>query len=347
VEKSVSFRSELVAKAADLIKEIDIDSTRPAMLISGIVSQLAAYTEEGTPLSPSVFICNSITNLTQQAGAGFHIQLSENIEIDTAGPKILKAAAPLCTDNWNVYIELSANMKCCSFGVFCGSADPSSLTVDEIALDSYADGFPVIRILQTAINKVEVRTNAGSAIEFRFNDDTDIQKLEERDQVSKLSRAISKNILDGEAFAQFIERILASAIRKCHGTLIAVAPCGGDITTKEFKDSVALMPPIDLYKMFKSHADEGKTASTVGRLQVASELVAGFIRSDGITVFANDGTVVCYRAFIHGGENSTPASGGARSRAFRAMTALLPSSLEAAFFRSQDGRTELQCKVEG
>lgn len=346
-EKSVSFRSHLVSNAVDLIQEVGLECTRTAKLIAAIVSQLAAYTEEGVPIAPSVFICNSIASLLQRAGVGEFIPLSGDVPLEHAGPQILKAAASLCGENWRIYVERSADGQTCRFGVFCGSSDPSSLTVNEVLSDGFEEGFPVIRIEQSGVNKVEVRTNSGSGIEFRFNDDVDVTELKGAEQITQLANTICAGVdAPNGPFASFVTRMLSSSIKNSHGTLIAVIRAGELVLPATLKDSVQLTSPIHLFDRFRHHVDEGKTAVSVSRLQTATELISGLISSDGITVFNGSGSVVGYRAFVHNEGGVSPSSGGARSRAFSAMCGLLNTDLVAAFFRSQDGRTDFRQRAQ-
>lgn len=348
IEKSVSFRSDLVSNTLDLIQNVGWHCARTSQLIAGIVSQLAVYTEEGVAMTPSVFICSSVAQLVQLAGVGEYIPLSGEVPLDSAGPKLLKAAAPLCSGNWRIYVERSPNGETCKYGVFCGTSDPSSLTIDEVVLDEYTEAFPVVRISQSATNKVEVRTNAGDGIEFRFNNDPDVAEIKVHEHVRQLAGAISVNSGPlSELFLGYIDRVLSTAIKDCHGTLIAVVPANGAVLPEKLADIVPLAPPFHLYDRFQRHIDEGKTASSVSRLQAASELVSGFISSDGITVFNDAGYVLGYRAFVQSDNSGKPVSGGARSRAYASMKALVGTDLGAAFFRSQDGRTDFfQSAVE-
>lgn len=341
-EKSVSFRHHLVSNTLDLIKNAGWDCSKTSHLIVGIVSQLAIYTEEGVAMTPSVFLCNSITELVQLAGVGEHIPLSDNEPLDNAAHKILKATAPLCSVNWRIYIERLPHGIECKYGVFCGTSDPSSMTIDEVVFDDAIDIGPIIRISQTATNKVEVRTNKGESIEFRFNDDIDDSEIKTHEHIHQLSAVISQDIDEsGSTFSEYIDRTLSAAIRNCHGTLIAVVPSRSSLTTipVALKDCVLLKPPLNLTERLKTHINDGKTAESVSQLQTASELVAGFVNSDGITIFDTAGNVLGYRAFIQSNTGGKPVTGGARSRAFEAMKALVGTELTAAFFRSQDGKT--------
>lgn len=344
-EKSISFRDQLVSNTMNLIKEVNVKCTDTTELIAGIVSQLAAYTEEGIPMSPSVFICNSISELVQRAGTAEFIQLGGDVPTESSGSKILKAAAPLCRENWNIYIERSGNGQTCAFGVFCGSNDPTSLTVDEVLLNDFSDGFPVIKVSQSSTNKVEVRTNAGGVIEFRFNNDIDVNELNSQARIKNLAQAISSGIKStdhrDESFTEFVERILSSAINNSHGTLIAVIDSADTTLHQSLSDAVLLKKKVDLYERYIRHFSEGKTAATVSVLQSAAELISGFICSDGITVFDTSGSAIAFRSFVRSEEQLDEATGGARTRAYQSMCKLVNESvLHAAFFRSQDGRIE-------
>lgn len=346
-EKSISFRSHLLSNTTDLLADVDLHCARTAKLIVSIVSKLAAYTEEGIPLSPTVFICNSVSELIRRAGVGEHIPLSRHVNSEIAAEQILKSAAPLCSHNWRIYVERSASGEHCDYGIFCGSNDPAALTIDEIVLDGYDSGFPIVRIAQSVTNKVEVRTNKGSGIEFRFNDDVDVSDLKNRSRIRDLSKTVASGVgAQSEAFVGFVERLLATAVRESHGTLIAVLSKKQKSLPEELKDAIILDPPLDLFERYKLHMDEGKTAISVSRLQVASELLGGFVRSDGITLLSVTGQVLGYRAFIRTAAPENLATGGARTRAFAGLAALVGAGLEAAFFRSEDGRMEIKLATE-
>ncbi|MCC0805709.1 hypothetical protein FPV16_05630 [Methylobacterium sp. W2] len=312
-------------------------------LVISLVSQLAAYTEEGVALAPSVFICNSVSRLIHMGGAGEYVPLGTGAETEGAAGKILKAAAPLCSGIWRIYVERSADGATCNFGVFCGSSDPSSFTVDETLLQGVDENFPIIRIAQSVVNKVEVRTSSGSGIEFRFNSDADISQLDNQSKVSKLSSAACSDIIpDDESFARFVERVLSAAIRDSHGTLLVVVPASRGSVPDQLSDVLPISPPVDLYERYQLHLSENKTAISVSRLQAAAELLAGLINSDGITVLDTRGRILGYRAFVKSDEPAKPSEGGARTRAYAALTALVGPVLKAAFFRSQDGRMDLK-----
>ena len=347
-DKSISFRTHLQSNTIDLLNDANVSCTYTVRLVIGLVSQLAAYTEEGVPLSPSVFICNSIANLIAISGSGEHVCLSKGTDTATSASEILKYAAPLCDGGWKIYIERLGNGATCNYGVFCGSNDPSSLTVDDLALEELDSALPVIRVAQNVTNKVEVRTSAGASIEFRFNDDQDILNLNNREYIKRLSTAVAKNIEPPDSsFCGFIERIISDAVRRSHGALIAVISEKDRCDLEALSDAVHLEEPIDLYGRYQLHFKEDKTATSVSRLQAAADLLSGFVNSDGITLLNTRGKVLGYRAFIKINDTDAPIMGGARTRAFAALKSLVGNGLEVAFFRSQDGRMEIETADHG
>jgi hypothetical protein len=342
LDKSISFRERLLSSSMELLAEVNINSAKTAKLISGIVSKLAAYTEEGAPLSPEVFICNSASDLVKRAGAGEFVPLSEVYPADFDASKILKTTAPLCSENWRIFVEHLDGGDKCRFGVFCGSSDPTSASLDEVLLSIPEPGFPIVKIAQGATNKVLVSTNAGNAIEFRFNDDVDVD-LVKMNSISELSKQIASKVsFQPDRFGAFVTRVLATAVRRCHGTLVAVTHPTTVGLPAILKDAVNLEPSLDLVERFRLHSEENMTASSVSRLQAAAELLSGFVCSDGITVFSTTGQVLAYRAFVKNDGPDQPSQGGARTRAFKALEAAVGTSLQAAFFRSQDGRTDFK-----
>lgn len=338
-EKSISFRAQLKSNALDLISAIGWNCGHTTELIAGLVSKLAAYTEEGVHLAPAIFICSSVSELVKRAGTGEHVPLSPpGIPTGTAAGQILKAAAPLCGGYWHVYVERAKNGETLQFGVFCGSSDPSALTVEQVVLEEFTREFPVVQVAQSSLNKVEVRTNAGDAVEFRFTDEKDVNELTGREDLVTLAKTIARDVAESkEEFVGLALRLLTDAIMKSHGTLIAVVAKGQGIPAA-LGDVITFQHPIDLHSRLLAHTAEGRTAVSVSNLQVAADLLRGLISSDGIIVFDSAGRVLGYRGFIVGGEDAVLLEGGARARAFRAMKNLVGIDFLAAFFRSQDGR---------
>lgn len=181
-------------------------------------------------------------------------------------------------------------------------------------------------------------------MEFRFNDDDNHLLVNADAKVLSFARAASGQ--DSNLHG-YLGRLLSRALLRSHGALLAVVARGGNEIPSALRDSIILSPPLDLAERLRAHIDEGKSAASVSRLQVASELVCGLVGSDGVTLFDTDGRVLAYRCFVAGGSTGGAVTGGARTRAYKALVDMCGSELDAALFRSQDGRTEVKVVAGG
>lgn len=337
VDKSVSFRSELQSNVSDIIRAIGLNCMHTASLIVALASDLAAYAEEGVPLAPTIFICNSVDDMIRMLGPGEHVELSpEAVNTDLAAAKVLKAGAYLCSGVWNIYVERSIDGRTCKFGIFCGSTDPASAGPDEILVEGGDGEFPIVRVKQTAKNKVQIKTSVGDSVEFRFNDDENAMSVGADADLNSLVHHATQGITQDKQMAySFLRRTLATAIDMSHGTLIAIISSEKAMPA-DLCDGIQLNPPIDLMDRFKAHFDDGKTSDTVSRLQAAANLLTGLVGSDGITVLDDCGRIRAYRTFVKSGSAENASEGGARTRAFKALSVL--DGVKGAYFRSQDGR---------
>lgn len=245
----------------DALTQIDVHCVHTARLIVSLASRLAAYAEEGVPLAPTIFVCNSAPQLIGMMGPGEHVSLSpERLPSGSAAAKILKAAAYLAVGSWKIYVERSADGTECRFGIFCGSTDPSSATPDEVLFQETDAGFPIVRIKQVAPNKVEVRTSDGNAVEFRFNDDENAASMGTEGIITDLAGCATAGIEQVEPeFVALIRRVLVRAIHSSHGTLIAIVPASVGVPP-ELADGILVDPPIDLRERYEAHVSGNKTA---------------------------------------------------------------------------------------
>ena len=339
IVKSVSFRDQLQSNISDMMSDAGVNCLQTVRMIVGVVSQLAAYAEEGVPLTPAVFVCDSINQLVLMMGPGEHIQLSDGVPMDRAAREILKAAAPLSSGYWNIYVERDTLGQSCKFGVFCGSTDPSSSSPDEVLFQEPDPEFLLVRVVQRGRNKVQVRCSTGAVMEFRFNDDS-ASVDEIADAISDLAARVVSGLPEvPTGFVELIRRLLSEAVQESHGTIVVVVPDIGAIP-EALSDAVRLEPAIDLLSRYRSHLEENRTSDSVSRLQAAADLIKRLISSDGITVLDDKARVVAYRGFVKPKPDDPPASaGGARTRAFEALKVLAAENhIAGVFFRSQDGR---------
>jgi hypothetical protein len=230
--------------------------------------------------------------------------------------------------------------------LFTGSTDPSAIGLSEIALEIPDPDFPVIFVRQLGPNKVEIRSNSSRSRCFQFDGleapannllpsygDSDLEALAEG-----IAQGAPEDVI--EALPGFIKRIISEALQSAHGTLIAVTPVGSAVP-ESLRDIVKIEPILDLADRLQQHRQDHGSASSLSNLQAAATLIRGMIASDGITVFQQGGRVLGYRAFIRSPEPIPGVTGGARTRAFKALSDRVGQDFLAAFFCSQVGAKKL------
>ena len=338
--KSITFRHPLHSEVIDTLRHAGLSCVMTADLIVSVISLLANYEEEGKHLSPDIFVCNSITQLVRRLGTGEFVKLGSVTLDGKAGVKILKEAAPLATGNWAIFCERTGDSEV-SYGLFISSTDPSAVSMIETALETPDEKFPVLLLRRLGRNKVEIRSNSSRSRSFHFNGEDSSADFSDAD-VDELARCIATGAPEeiSEALPGFVKRVLSEALQNSHGALIAVTATGQEIPAS-LNDMVRLEPYIDLADRLRQHRLDCSPRSLVA-LQAASNLLQGIISSDGITVFEQGGKLLGYRAFIQSPAPPPGTTGGARTRAFNALSEKVGSEFKAAFFCSQDGTTKLK-----
>jgi hypothetical protein len=139
----------------------------------------------------------------------------------------------------------------------------------------------------------------------------------------------------------FFRKLFLNILQSGHGTLIAII----EHETSEFpnilKDGIKLDEKIDIIEAIQ---ELSKDSSLVANSKIDGyfALLKGMLSSDGVTIFANDGSIRGYNVFIaHTGiDIGKEKFGGSRKRTFNSLTASFDSNLVAAFLQSQDGNIQ-------
>jgi len=343
--KDLSFRTSINSEVNDALRALDAGFIAVSEPVVGLISALASYSEEGDNLTPTVFIFKSAAEMVQRAGYGEYIYLGTSDISSSVSAEILKRAAPLAKSQWRIFVEWSSGTRC-RYGIISGSADPAALTIEDASFDSSDATFPVVMIRQTSRNKVSFKTTSGAEINFLFNADQDQPQTNTSQHVQKLASAICSGVESGrDSFSIYIRNVLESSLRKCHGSLIVVVDEDRHDLKGRLNERVPTDPALDLATRFHEH-EAAPSAITLGKLQAASDVVGGFINSDGVTIFSTKGSVLGFRCLVDTTGIAGAKHGGARTKAFLALKAAIGTEMCAAYFQSQDGRTDFASEGE-
>lgn len=339
--KSLSFRASIASEIHDALQGLGGTWLPLITPLAEIGSMLAAYSEEGQALAPSVFVTESTAELVGRTGGGEIVRLGTEKAESGAAAVILKRTAPLARGGWHIFIEKLPEEQI-GYGIFSGSSDPSVLTSEESIFGGGGEDYPALMIRQIASNKVLLRRSSGSNVTFLFNADAAEKELEPGTHIAMLCEAAARRIdatVTRDEFELFLRNIVTSALARSHGALLAVVNGERHQLDGRLRDFVRIDPPISLARRFQEHRDE-PSAITLSNLQMAAELLSGVVGSDGLTILSDDGRIIGFRCLVDTEGVQGPARGGSRTRAFAALESALGEQLVAAYFQSQDGRTD-------
>ncbi|APZ95871.1 hypothetical protein [Fuerstiella marisgermanici] len=342
--RTLTFRSQLKGELDDFLKDEGVECSRTCSALVAFAASLASYKEEGISLSPEVFFCDSVEEIAQFLPSSDFHRLGNGPQEDTTIRSALKECAPLARGGWSIFVE-RGDPTTFQYGVIASADVPFSLTLEEAIIgDTSESEIFALLIRRVAENCVEIRGSNGHArcvffSDLRYDSPNPAQTL------ATLARVLTSAVEGAgrDRTRRFLERCLFDSLNRSHGALIAVMSARRKKLPTKLRDAVQLDHPIDLVERVENFHKYGDSQS-VARLESASALIEGMLASDGILIARTDGLIIAYRGFLQQSktEAGTRIVGGSRRRTFGGLTQLVSKNdLVAAFFRSQDGDTEI------
>ena len=331
--ESITLRSHLSGSLNDIVESANLGALGKCSLVCELVSLFADYQEEGASLFLEAFLTNNLDNLTAVIPDSKTLKLG-SAKLDEAGmQKAVKRSAPLARGCWKMYLVASGNDV--EFGLFRDSAHPLNVPLN-LALQTGGVGeAKFIQITRIAQDSVKVASHIGKVKIVHFTNERDGVE-DSTESLLKLCKAICSGLDPklAQTTETYIISLLSSALRASHGALIAVL--ASKKIPKFLNDCTILDPPINL-----SGAVEAvlTSPSALPQLAALENLVMGVFCCDGIVIFDTNANVIAYSAFIK--LKASNVSGGARRRAFQALSDRVGTSMKATFFQSHDGASEL------
>jgi hypothetical protein len=345
-----TIRDSLLGMVADHLGKGHINCGITQQVGCELAALLSAYREEDQRLFPQVYLFGpSESDLIPAIAPGIPIlgigKTADRQDIPRQTAIVaLQTCASLALDGWCVYIRRREDSF--DFGLFRPAAETYSAGPETTLA---ASGLPVALLRHSAENTVEIINSAGGRLEISLT--TAAPSVHSMSgQILKFSLAACCDVSSEfrDQAAGYLARILTEFLRGSHGTLLAAAPCAKALDAKKFADGIILQEPISLIQTMWNAVKES-TATAASLLRSQESLLRGMINSDGATILGTDGSIRAFRVFVHRGGKKTKTAqtlttGGARSRAFDVLRGYVGKTLQAALFRSQDGRTEVVVK---
>ena len=335
---NITFRTQLLGGVTDFCKESQLSLVTPYFLVE-LVARLVGYQEESVKLTPQVYITDDIDLLTGMLPGGDKIDLATTTADEIGVEEMLKLSAPLAVGDWRIFgQQFGEDLR---FGLFRGSSSPISVKVDDIMLTDQKES-AVVKAHQVARDCVEIISSQGSRHHVFFDhskEDTPPPFQHTENLVDAITRRVDPE--EKGAVQSFLTRTIMTALRKSHGSILAVTNMSRPPKFLS-EDAVLLDDPFDFPAMIKALRSEDLSSDFLER---KANLLEGMLSSDGITLFNERGRLLGYRCFIQiSGKQAVV--GGARRRAFNALYARLGRGLAAVYMQSQDGRSDFRSKKD-
>ena len=334
-----SLREYLQGNLVDFADHCGIPALATATTLTSLVVALADLREEGAVLVPEVYLCDDLDATLKLLPVKETLPIGEQDEPSKAIAEALKKCAPLAIEGWCIYVTRDDGKY--SFGLFRGSLNPLSISVDQTLLSEPRETIHLVRLARTASGCVELRNHRGEVYSMLLSDKPATSPLPQA-YTTDLVKLICKDLSDAlqEASRTYLEKTIGAALNSCHGTIIAVAK------TKKvpafLSDGVVLKVPLDIASAVEELLAEDSDSNSEHTLSAISALIRGMISSDGITVFNKAGCLIAYNCFI-ASPNKVAGKlviGGARTRAYEALKTKVGKKIEGVFVQSQDGWTK-------
>jgi hypothetical protein len=339
--KTFSFRQTLTGELADFLRDEGISCDKTTSAIVVLTAELAHYREEGVELTPTVYICDDIAKIAAILGGAEVVRISKGDRTDDTIRKILKICAPLARGGYAVYVERRDDSF--AFGLLRDVNIPLSITPEEALVEMADREVPALILRRIARNCVEVLGCRRTRRCIHFSADRE-DSPSPLSAIRSLAAAITRDITDPSQQAstcRLVVDLVGQILQHSHGAL-AIVLKKDTALPEQLRDMVVLDPPISIVERVSAFMSD-KAPGTMYSLQGLAHLLEGMFQSDGIVVFRSDGIVVGFRGFHQGGAVPLDVAihaGGNRRRTYGALSALVGTTLSAAFFRSQDGHTE-------
>ncbi|MGV3527094.1 MAG: hypothetical protein ACO1RX_22955 [Candidatus Sericytochromatia bacterium] len=306
-------------------------------LLTELIVALSEYREEGTHLYPAVFICERREELVDVLGGKDLLPIGVGPVSRYTLLQALKQCAPLAQRRqWAIYLTLGERM---GYGVFRTESSPLNPTTFGNLRNLQRPDLNLLGLVQVGDNVIEMRASNGQGI-YLYLSGSRPDARSPAEVIGAFSQAVSAETPPElvQPVRDFYYRILIELSRGQHGALVAVLPLvGGE--TSIFTDGVLLTEPVSVPETMAAYlANPG--VEEAARLQAQASLIRGMLSCDGITLFRADGTVLGYHVFLQSLTMSHSGLGGARRRAFDALSRYVGHGLSLAMYRSQDGAME-------
>ena len=306
--------------------------------IVALVDEIASYHEEGKELFPHILITTNLSALLKSIPSVQKIVVRVNELCVQEFYAALKLCAPLAVDGWVVFLEINVPNKTIKSGLLSTELSETSPSLHRQLIGDMASNgveYPFVYISNIGHRTVLIEgLKEKIAVSLSLKAIQDISSGFAKPLAANVAKKTPPAIRD--TFEFYMEKLLNTALKECHGTLVAVVEDDKpsiDFLKTCLEDGTYLEEPIDL-ALFVVNSEQEKSREASTMVRIYSRIIHNMINLDGITILSSAGKVLGYHCFVKQGD-SKDAPGGARSRAYEAMVS--SKAFVCCLYKSQDG----------
>jgi hypothetical protein len=335
-----SLRQFLQGSLTDFADSCQMAPLVTSTTLASLVVLLSNLREEGAELIPEVYLCENHKETLKLLPDNDLLPIGETKDPISSITAALKKCSPLAIGGWCIYISPSELGY--QFGLFRGSLNPLSISVNRTLFSEELESIKVVRLFRTATGCVELCNNFNNTRCILLNDKPEGEPPPDA-YTENLIDLICRDVHESmrEPTKTYVGKALSKALAACHGALIVITK--HNKVPAFLSDGVILQSPIDLIEAVANKGKYGEELIAEHRLNAYTSLIQGMVSSDGITVFSTKGKLLAYNCFIKS-QNKLKGKkvlGGARTRAYESLKIKIGKGIDAVFIQSQDGWTKI------
>jgi hypothetical protein len=347
LSESISIHRALAHSLPEFLKRENLADKETSEAIGSLIALLSHYREEGQRLFPEVFFFNDISNILGTLPNSERIVIGMGAKTPATMDLAMKRCAALAQWGWSIYVLRTATNF--EYGLLRCGLTALSLTAFELLIEQGDQTLPAVAIRHISQQTMELSGARGNALRITVGHTILIgdDPLQIADRFcSSVVSAVPAGVR--EQVHNFYWRIFCAVLKGGHGTLAIALESKRNKLPAKFTDGVAMVPPIDVATKVHALLNSNNCESDT-KLRAIAALIKGMLQTDGVTVFATNGSVRAYNVFVKDtkmAEGSSTAIGGARRRAYASLCSWIGHDVHSAFFLSQDGHAECAGNME-
>lgn len=329
-----SFKSFLANELAEFADLFGIREFTPSLFSEFAILQ-ATYREEGELVFPRFFITDDLTQFLSVTGSQDDIPIGSANYSDASIQRVFKECAVLAShEPWSIYVYV--NQKGFHYGVFRTDRDPLNPTAFEKLRTTLNHNFRVCGLSRIGQNFLEIRSNQGQFRYVNTGSDQD-RSLVPHESIARFASVVTRDIKAElkPAIAVFYSRLIFDILHAPSGAIVVIVNADRE-WPKLLSDGIRLVKPIHICEEVQSLIENPNANDSHRSIESKSALIQDMSRMDGLIVIDTRGTVLGYRYFIKQLDRSSN-TGGARKRAFEAVSAHIGDVIVAGLYKSTDG----------